>query len=198
MLMVLMVLTLRASAAINSIRVAKSCFHLGETITTSFTVASPRNGDWVGLTKSSSNLLGGVFYPLFVYTCGTSTCVGAPEKGTLSIFNNLVTGSYKAVLLPNNTFTPLVVSALFTVSAECQSPAKPLARPTTRPNPAPAPSATTVNLVAAKQALKQASVQIEALVQNNRLLLQQFLRLLFHDCHVVCDGKAMEPVTEWP
>jgi hypothetical protein len=183
------------SEAVNSIQTTKSCFNVGQNIIASFTVTNPQIGDWVGLTTSSSNLLGKVFYQQFVYTCGSTSCNGAPASGTLSMFNNMPAGSYKAVLLPNNTFTPLAVSPAFTVSNSCQptSPTRPVSnptlRPTVRPNPAPVSVPTTINLAAAKQALQQASVQITAMVKSDKLLLQQYLRLLFHDCHGICDGK---------
>jgi hypothetical protein len=191
-------------SASNSIAATKSCFTIGQSITVTFHDASPRVGDWIGVIKSTANVFGSVSYPIFVFTCGTSSCSGAPSSSTLSMFSNLGAGTYKAVLLPSNSFTPKAVSTSFSVHSTCSptrpaptTPTRPVAKPVPRPvaKPVPRPVAkpvarpTGINLAAAQQALAQIDAQVAPLVQQDSTLLPQFLRLAFHDCHVKCDGK---------
>ncbi len=203
---------LTVDAASNSIAATKSCFTTSQSITVAFSDASPEVGDWIGLITSTANVFGSVSYPQFVFTCGTSSCSGAPSSATVSIFNNLGTGTFKAVLLPKNSFTPKVVSSSFSVRSTCSptAPTRPVSNPVPRPvaNPVPRPVAqpvakpvprpvaqpvakpTGINLAAAQQALAQIDAQIAPLVQQDPTLLPQFLRMAFHDCHVKCDGKS--------
>jgi hypothetical protein len=151
-------------------------------------------------------VFGSVSYPQFVYTCGSTTCSGAPSSGTVSIFNNLGAGTFKVVLLPRNLFTTLAVSANFSVRSTCSptapthpapttptrptTPTKPVSYPV--PSPVARPVVNPINLTAAHQALAQIDAKVALLVEKDVTLLPQFLNMAFHDCHVKCDGKRMD------
>ena len=182
---------IQSTHAANSVQVSQSCYMLSNSIQATFSIANPQVGDWIGMTNSSTNINGPVNYLEFLYTCGTPTCNGKQSSGTLTFFNKFSSGAYKAVLF-SSTNQVLAVSSTFMVSPSCSSPhSLPSRRPSLRPSARPTVTTSyPINITAAKVALQGAAVQISALVQSNPFWLQQFLRLLFHDCHGVCDGKS--------
>jgi hypothetical protein len=110
-----------AAAQSNAVSISKSCYITGEAFVASFTDASPKVRDWIGIIQAGDDVnAANVQYIQFVYTCGTSNCdSSAPASGTISIFNGLSAGKYKAVLLRSGTFQALAVSSSFAVAATC-------------------------------------------------------------------------------
>ena len=100
--------------------VSKSCYKPKQSVVVKFLDVGAQSGDCIGLVNSTANVnANSKFYPAVIYTCGSFSCTTAPTSGSVNIFQNLVPGKYKAVLLRGKQLTALAVSTSFTIASSC-------------------------------------------------------------------------------
>jgi hypothetical protein len=167
-------LPLLVLATISSIRVDKSCYVTKESIEITFNDAQFQSGVWIGLLQSTDNDNNLNNFLEWAWACGSQSCTGNRQSGKFAMSNSLKPGSsYKAVLMHNRNrhLTPLAVSSTFTVINSGQSCTQ------------------AATFAAALTAMQQIGTIVRGMVANDVTVTAQFLRMIFHDCIDVCDGK---------
>jgi hypothetical protein len=161
-------------ATISSIRVDKSCYLTKEKIEITFNDAQFQTGDWIGIFKSTESNNDLTNFLEWAWTCGSQSCTASTQSGKFALSNSLKSGlSYKAVLMHNGNgpFTPIATSSIFTVINSGQSCTQAAA------------------FAAAHTAMAQIGTIVRGMVAEDVTVTAQFLRMIFHDCIDVCDGK---------
>jgi hypothetical protein len=201
------VLLLARATTASTVTPSKTCYLANENFVVSFTDSSPQSGDTVQIVASgATNEL------LSQATCSGFFCLfSVPKSGSITFTERLSAGNYQALLRRGSSFfssssTILATSATFRLVGSGQTcistsppPTKaPTLNPTPPPTKAPilppSPSTPTTINDLASQVLTQARAVIAGLVQSNARLTPEFIRMGFHDCIHVCDGKSIQIV----
>jgi hypothetical protein len=202
LLLIITTLLLAVTTTANTVTTNKSCYSANENFVVSFTDTSPQSGDTVVIALASTTQA-----LLSQATCSGLVCIlSLPTSGTITFTEHQSAGSYQALLRRSSSSgTVLATSATFRLVASGQScsTSPPTPSPTLKATPPPTPSQTlkptllptlppstpaTINDLA-NQVLTQARAAIVSLVQANARLTPEFIRMGFHDCINVCDGK---------
>jgi hypothetical protein len=173
-----------------SISVNKACIAAGDIFTITFQNVNEVESDWIGVIPATSDTNAFPFSDIgiWVWTCGTQSCIGAAAMGRVNLrASNVATGSWLAILARDQQtgpFAAYAVSSPFTIATTCSA--------TTVPSPVEppviAPTSGGSNAIALGH-INDATNEIKSLIDDDITLAAQFLRLVFHDCIGGCDGK---------
>jgi hypothetical protein len=165
------------------VEVEKLCFENGESVDLSFAGLADRPM-FIGIYRENDipdlQILRMNALRSWLWTCGTTAekgCNQWPTSGNVQ-FDGLAAGEYRAVAAINDSppFSSLAASDVFEVGVCSSSTASPATSPS--------------NSADMVRTIQEARNDIEALIDDDQLLIGKFIRLIFHDCVGGCDGKC--------